>query len=115
MSNAPFHWTLREAMGKLPEQTPEHLRFTTMFQRGNLSIELYAPRGIDTQQPHTQDELYIVMAGSGEFINGAVRHRFAPGDAIFVPAGVPHRFENFSDDFATWVIFYGPPGGETIA
>jgi hypothetical protein len=22
------------------------------------------------------------------------------------------RFEDFSDDFATWVIFYGPPGGE---
>ena len=25
-------------------------------------------------------------------------------------AGV--RFENFSDDFVTWVVFYGPPGGE---
>jgi hypothetical protein len=23
-----------------------------------------------------------------------------------------HHFENFSDDFATWVIFYGPDGGE---
>jgi len=31
---------------------------------------------------------------------------------LFVPAGVEHRFENFSDDFATWVIFYGPEGGE---
>jgi hypothetical protein len=25
---------------------------------------------------------------------------------------VPHRFENFTDDFGTWVIFYGPEGGE---
>jgi hypothetical protein len=23
-----------------------------------------------------------------------------------------HRFEGFSHDFATWVIFYGPLGGE---
>jgi hypothetical protein len=25
---------------------------------------------------------------------------------------MPHRFEDFTDDFATWVIFYGPEGGE---
>jgi uncharacterized RmlC-like cupin family protein len=34
------------------------------------------------------------------------------GDVLFVRAGVKHKFENFSDDFATWVIFYGPEGGE---
>jgi len=34
------------------------------------------------------------------------------GDVIFAPAGIEHRFENFSDDFVTWVIFYGPVGGE---
>jgi hypothetical protein len=30
----------------------------------------------------------------------------------FSPAGVPHLFEDFTDDFGTWVIFYGPEGGE---
>lgn len=35
-----------------------------------------------------------------------------PGDLLFVPAGVVHRFEEFTDDFATWVMFYGPEGGE---
>jgi hypothetical protein len=30
----------------------------------------------------------------------------------FVAAGVPHRFESCSDDFATWVVFWGPKGGE---
>ncbi len=34
------------------------------------------------------------------------------GDFLFVPAGVEHRFENFTSDFATWVFFYGPVGGE---
>jgi hypothetical protein len=29
-----------------------------------------------------------------------------------VPAGHVHRFESFSDDFAVWVFFYGPSGGE---
>jgi mannose-6-phosphate isomerase-like protein (cupin superfamily) len=34
------------------------------------------------------------------------------GDALFVPATMKHHFENFSEDFATWVIFYGKEGGE---
>jgi hypothetical protein len=32
-----------------------------------------------------------------------------------VPAGVVHRFEDFSDDLAVWVVFYGPEGGEIPA
>ncbi|MCA3319275.1 MAG: cupin domain-containing protein, partial [Roseomonas sp.] len=43
---------------------------------------------------------------------GAERVPFAPHDALFVRAGEPHRFEDFSPDFATWVVFYGAKGGE---
>lgn len=103
--------TLEEAAAQLPDSP---LRFVTLLRRGSLSVELYAPRGHDPQQPHKQDELYVVVAGSGEFINGDERHPFGPGDVLFVPAGVEHRFENFSADFQTWVIFYGPEGGEQV-
>ena len=37
---------------------------------------------------------------------------FAPGDVIFVEAGAPHRFEDFTGDFAAWAVFWGPEGGE---
>jgi len=83
-----------------------------VFEHGTLLLKLYAPRGRDEQVPHTRDELYVVAQGSGVFVNGDERHAFASGDALFVPAGVPHRFESFSDDFAVWVMFYGPKGGE---
>lgn len=83
-----------------------------MFEHGTLSVELYAPRGIDPQQPHTRDEVYIVVRGSGTFVHGNRRDRFSPEDFLFVPAGVPHRFENFTDDLLVWVLFYGPEGGE---
>jgi mannose-6-phosphate isomerase-like protein (cupin superfamily) len=53
-----------------------------------------------------------VVSGSGTFLHGETRVRFGPGDLLFVPAGVVHRFEEFSADFATWVLFYGPEGGE---
>jgi quercetin dioxygenase-like cupin family protein len=45
-------------------------------------------------------------------LNGEERTTFKQGDVLFVKAGIKHRFENFTDDFTTWVIFYGPDGGE---
>jgi len=48
----------------------------------------------------------------GEFINGSTRHPFGPGDFLFVPAGIEHRFVDFTDDLVVWVIFYGPERGE---
>ena len=83
-----------------------------IFAHGTLSLEYYAPRVTDPQGPHERDELYCIASGSGWFCNGDVRHRFETGDALFVPAGAKHRFEDFSDDFGAWVIFYGPVGGE---
>ena len=102
----PFH----DAIAKVP--TPDGTRFATIFKHGTLLIEIYAPRGTDTQQPHTRDEAYIVVSGSGTFFCAGGREKFAPGDFLFAPAGVEHRFENFSEDLAVWVIFYGPEGGE---
>jgi len=83
-----------------------------LLQHGSLEIGFYKPRGTDAQEPHEQDEVYIVQSGHGQVVIGDERHAFEPGEALFVPAGVVHRFEEFSEDFAAWVIFYGPAGGE---
>lgn len=113
MGNSPaaFHGDPSAWLGKLP--TPDGKRFVEVFRHGSMSVELYAPRGVDTQSPHRQDEIYVVVRGEGTFRNGPTRHPFGPGDVLFVPAGVEHRFEDFSDDLAVWVVFYGPEGGET--
>ncbi len=86
--------------------------FKTLFEHGALTVEIYKPEKVDLQQPHTRDEVYIIISGSGEFLNDGKRTTFRQGDFLFVPAGIEHRFENFTDDFSTWVIFYGPEGGE---
>ena len=78
-------------------------------------VELYAPRGHDPRTPHTRDEIYVVASGRGTFFDGSSRVSFQSGDLLFVAAGVPHRFEAFSDDLAVWVMFYGPEGGEARA
>ncbi len=82
------------------------------LQHGTLSVLYFAPRGEDFQTAHEQDELYIVLQGTATLRHGDTETHCALGDVLFVPAGVPHRFETFSDNFATWAIFYGPTGGE---
>ncbi len=99
-----------DALKQLP--SPEAKRFATIFEHGTLTVEAYAPRGTDPQQPHTRDEVYFVASGTGEYICGESRQAFAPTDLLFAAAGVLHRFENFTDDLTVWVLFYGPEGGE---
>jgi len=86
--------------------------YGVLLEHGSLELGYYKPLGRDDQEPHEQDEIYIVHTGSGEFLLGEERVAFAPGDALFVPAGVDHRFVEFTKDFAAWVIFYGKTGGE---
>ena len=105
-----MHLSLTEVERKLP--TPEGKRFVELFTHGTLAVELYAPQGTDPQQPHTRDEVYIVARGSGIFFDGEKPVEFAPGDFLFVPANIPHRFEKFTPDLTVWVVFYGPEGGE---
>ena len=102
--------TVAEALARLPG--PQGERFVTVIEHGSLLVEVYAPRGSDPQKPHTRDEVYIVVEGSGDFVTAQGRQQFGPGDLLFAPAGEEHRFENFSDDLTVWVIFYGPEGGE---
>ena len=82
------------------------------MSHGSMSVEIYRPVNVDLQTPHLQDELYVVINGNGEFFIDGKQTTFKQGDVFFVQAGTEHRFLNFSEDFATWVIFYGPEGGE---
>jgi mannose-6-phosphate isomerase-like protein (cupin superfamily) len=98
-------------------QIPESAttRSVALFRHGSLLVKYYAPRGKDLQTPHTRDEIYVVAQGRGVFFNGTSRHPFAPGDLLFAAASTAHRFEDFTDDFGVWVMFYGPENGEAAA
>ena len=84
----------------------------TGLRQGSMRCVFYAPPPPDAQTPHQQDELYIIHSGRGEFVLGDERRPFGAGDVIFVPARAEHRFENYTADFATWAVFWGPKGGE---
>jgi len=108
--------SLSDFLAKLPlpatKKWPQGVWDTQAFARGDVTVLLFTPRGQDYQTPHSQDELYFVVRGSGTFVAGEDEFPFEAGDALFVPARVGHRFINFSDDFAAWVVFWGPHHGE---
>ena len=98
-----------------------------ILRHGGMELRWFAPTEHDPQTPHDRDEIYFIAAGTGVFmrardaaplddvslpLRGEERVPFGPGDVLFVPAGTVHRFEQFSADFATWIVFYGPEGGE---
>lgn len=107
-----FQIDIASAIASLPAAPAE--QYNIVYRHGTFEAGLYAPRGVDDQTPHTRDEAYVVVKGSGFFVCGETRKPFAPGELLFVPAGMVHRFEEFSSDLTVWVIFYGPHGGEHV-
>jgi mannose-6-phosphate isomerase-like protein (cupin superfamily) len=102
--------TVAEVLARLPG--PQGELSVSVFEHGSLVVKLYTPHRDDPQTPHSRDEVYVVASGSGEFVCGGGRQALSSHDVLFAAAGVEHRFENFSEDFAVWVFFYGPEGGE---
>ena len=105
-----------ELLARLPGPAtpawPDGETFTLALKHGSMSVEIYAPVGTDPQTPHEQDELYLVHAGHAVFDLNGERQRVVPGTVFFVPARAEHRFVEFSADFSTWVVFWGPSGGD---
>ncbi len=103
-------FTVEEFLAILPlpadEKWKDGVHFTTAFKRENISLEFFAPRGTDYQTFHDEDEFYFIVCGTGNLIIENKRFPCATGDAFFVPAKAAHHFENFTEDFATWAIFF---------
>lgn len=78
------------------------------FLRGeSMSAGLYvlAAGAVDGQQPHTEDEIYVVVRGQARFTAGEVAIEVGDGDVIFVPAGESHRFHDIAEELALVVLF----------
>ena len=61
----------------------------------------------DTQSPHTEDELYVVMSGRALVTVGGDVREVRPGSVVFVGAGVSHRFHDIEERLVL-VVAFGP-------
>ncbi|HZS05672.1 MAG TPA: cupin domain-containing protein [Blastocatellia bacterium] len=104
---------LAEARARIPGPAGEHS--VSFLQRGTLNVKLSLPVPPNRQTPHEQDEVYVIIRGRGVLVHDGERDAFEAGDLMFVAAGTEHHFEDFTEDLAVWVVFYGPTGGEVPA
>jgi mannose-6-phosphate isomerase-like protein (cupin superfamily) len=79
----------------------------------DLSAGLYVlePDATDPQSPHTEDELYYVVAGRAHVTVGEETRPVVQGSLIFVPATVAHRFHDIEERLELLVVF-GPAEGD---
>jgi mannose-6-phosphate isomerase-like protein (cupin superfamily) len=89
-----------------PRHWAENLR-TAELSVGTYSVPL---DGADLQQPHTEDEIYLVISGRAELQTPTDKVAVGPSSVIYVPAGEPHRFVNLTEPLTVLVIFAPPEG-----
>lgn len=103
-------FTPQEMLSKLPlpanEKWEDGVWDIECFRQGNVSLIFFAPKDTDYQTFHEEDEFYFIVSGKGELIIDAERFLCKIGDAFFVPKLVEHHFENFTEDFAMWAVFF---------
>jgi quercetin dioxygenase-like cupin family protein len=82
----------------------------------DLSVGTYSiPRGgLDDQEPHTEDEIYLVTAGRAVLQAGGQSVPVGPGSVVYVAAGEQHRFSDVAEDLAAVVVF-APAEGRRAA
>jgi len=88
--------------------SPDGRRSVEVFSDSVLELRIAASPGRGPQEPHDRDELYFVASGRGHYRVNDTRSAVGIGDVLFAAAHAPHGFEDCSDDFSVWVVFYGP-------
>jgi mannose-6-phosphate isomerase-like protein (cupin superfamily) len=86
--------------------------YLEILRRDSLSAGLYVlpAGGTDLQQPHAEDEVYVVAAGGALFTADERTREVRAGDVLFVAAGVAHRFHDISEELRLIVVFAPPEG-----
>jgi quercetin dioxygenase-like cupin family protein len=91
-------------------------RWREFLRVPSLSLGLYRlPAGqADEQQPHAEDEVYLVVSGKASFRCGGREQVVAPGSLLFVERAAEHRFVDITEDL-TVLVFFAPPEGSLQA
>jgi quercetin dioxygenase-like cupin family protein len=86
-------------------QDPNH--WVEQLRVADLSVGTYSipAGGVDDQEPHTEDEIYVVTAGRAVLRASSGSAPVGPGSVVFVAAGEEHRFTDVTEDFAACVVF----------
>ena len=97
--------SLEEARAEVQHRTGElYLEF---LRRDSMSCGLYVlePGADDPQEPHQEDEVYVVLSGRAQLMVAGRDHPVEPGGVLFVGRTVPHRFHDVTERLSVLVFF----------
>jgi mannose-6-phosphate isomerase-like protein (cupin superfamily) len=97
--------SLEEARAEVQRRTGElYLEF---LRRDSMSCGLYVlePGADDPQEPHQEDEVYVVLEGRARLMVAGQDHPVGPGSVLFVARTVAHRFRDVTQRLSVLVLF----------
>lgn len=99
-------------VSRLSELCEEGKGYVEFLRTRDLSAGVYrlSAGGVDSQQPHAEEEVYYVVSGRARFSSGTRDVAVAAGDVIFVAAKEPHRFHEIGEDLEL-LVFFAPAEG----
>jgi mannose-6-phosphate isomerase-like protein (cupin superfamily) len=111
--------TLEQAQAEVQHRTGEH--YLEFLRRESMSCGLYVLEAgaDDPQQPHREDEVYVVLDGRASIMVAGQDQPVGPGSVVFVARTVPHRFHDITERLSVLVFFApaesGEPAGRPVA
>jgi Mannose-6-phosphate isomerase len=108
--------TFAEAGSYQPPSGDEPNDWIVHLRTSDLSLGTYSipAGGVDDQEPHTEDEIYVVKAGRATMVSQSGTAAVGPGSVIYVPAGEEHRFTDVTEDLVLIVVFAPPYGSRSL-
>ncbi len=97
--------SLEEARAEVQHRTGElYLEF---LRRDSMSCGLYVlePGAEDPQEPHQEDEVYVVLGGRAQLLVDGRDQPVGPGSVVFVARTLPHRFHGITERLSVLVFF----------
>jgi mannose-6-phosphate isomerase-like protein (cupin superfamily) len=101
MSEMPTAFTLEQLRSKRDRGYLEFLRVKSM----SMGLYVLEAGATDPQNPHTEDEVYVVTSGKAKIRVGTEVHEVKAGSIVYVDANVEHKFFEIEERLETLVFF----------
>lgn len=91
----------------LSQQVTNDKPYIEFLRVPDLSMGLYVlpAGGIDSQSPHTEDEVYYVVSGKAKIKVGEEDRVVGAGSIVYVAKNVEHRFHSIEAELKILVFF----------
>jgi len=91
----------------ITELEDEGHQFAEVLETESVTIEVGRYPTSAPKNPHTEDEIYYIVSGSGTIRVGDETYDVESGDVVFVESGLEHDFFDIEEEITALTIFVG--------